>query len=118
MTLFICNIFKCKFKSCLRSSFHFFLEKFFLNINLELILHNISCGVKEIPSFWCHKKVSLSRYIYFSNAKNRKIVIITTSIHALLIITLRSTLRYYYILRSNISLLLHLLCGRATDCRW
>ena len=56
MPLFICNIFKCKFKSCLRSSFHFFLEKFFLNINLELILHNISCGVKEIPSFWCHEK--------------------------------------------------------------
>ena len=49
------------FKSCLRSLFRLFLETFFLNINLELILHNISCGVKEIPSFWCHEK-SISNY--------------------------------------------------------
>ena len=49
MPLFICNIFKCKFKSCLRNSLHFLWKKFILNINLELILHNISCGVKRIP---------------------------------------------------------------------
>ena len=49
MPLFIRNIFKCKFKSCLRSSLHFLWKKFILNINLELILHNISGGVKRIP---------------------------------------------------------------------
>ena len=43
--LFICNIFKCKIKSCLRDSLHFYGK----NIDLELILHNISCGVKRIP---------------------------------------------------------------------
>ena len=28
---------------------HFLWKKFILNINLDLILHNISCGVKRIP---------------------------------------------------------------------
>ena len=47
--LVICNIFKCNFKSCPRDSLHFLWKKFILNINLDLILHNISCGVKRIP---------------------------------------------------------------------
>ena len=46
---FICNIFECKFKSCPRDSLHILWKKFILNINLELILHYISCGVKRIP---------------------------------------------------------------------
>ena len=50
---FICNI---KFKSCLRSSLYYLSKKFFLNIKLELILHNISRGVKKIASFQCRKK--------------------------------------------------------------
>ena len=49
MPAFICNIFKCNFKSCPRDSLHFLWEKFILDINLDLILHNISCGVKRIP---------------------------------------------------------------------
>ena len=50
------QLFFYNFKSCPRDSFHFFFGKFYLNINLELILHNISCGVREILSFWCHEK--------------------------------------------------------------
>ena len=32
-------------------------KKFFPNVKLELILHNISCSAKEIPSFQNRKKV-------------------------------------------------------------
>ena len=45
----ICNTFECKFKSCPRDSLHILWKKFILNINLELILHYISRGVKRIP---------------------------------------------------------------------
>ena len=44
-TPFICNK---KFKSCLRDSLYYLSKKLFLNIKLEFILHNISCGVKKI----------------------------------------------------------------------
>ena len=49
MPLFTCNISKYKFKSCLRDSFQSLLKIFIPNINLQLILQNISRGVKRIP---------------------------------------------------------------------
>ena len=63
MPPFICNIFKCKFKSCLRNSLHCLWKKFILNIDLELILHNISCGVKRIPP---NVQTNISNYLYSS----------------------------------------------------
>ena len=69
MRAFIFTQFIFRFKSGLRDSPCYLLKKFSLNINLELILHNISRGHKEIKE---NVQTSISNQDIIR--KNKKVV--------------------------------------------